>query len=115
LSEFSLKELRYMKQAQYYFDHGQSDMTAYSVVVKLMSLAGIKVDQDFEDGLDRAYRIAKERAESRTDVPDTAESYQRKAPTVGTSRTGEVRPPNGGSNESEPGTLPPVVGDRFFD
>lgn len=68
-SDFTLAELRYMKMAQFYFKNGQSDLIAHSVVVKLMSMAGIEVDSDFEDAIDRSFRLAKERGENKPDGP----------------------------------------------
>lgn len=60
LSEFTLQELRYMKLAQGYYNQGQTDQVAFSTVVKLMGFADVVIDDDFEDAIDRAIRVAEE-------------------------------------------------------
>lgn len=60
LSVFTLQELRYMKLAQGYYNQGQIDQVAFSTIVKLMGYAGVVIDDDFEDAIDRALRVAEE-------------------------------------------------------
>lgn len=52
-----------MSMAQHYYGSGQSNLVAYSVIVKLMSLAGITSDVQFTDGLDAAISRALARNE----------------------------------------------------
>lgn len=86
MSEFTKQELRYLKMAQHYFNTGQSDLVAYSVAVKLMALAGITVDDKFEDSIDRAIRLSQERKE-KMNAPYTVGGDDAPPPVVGGSTT----------------------------